>query len=186
MAKKIKKLEPIKKCDASNLLDFVKQSNKKEKRNTKARVDRNKPSTIPSLTHWKHNKLEDWVCTDFLGYYFTQYKEIVGEEDIQFAGIKAGYSFGKERNSIKKCLEVYLCDSNLELKNYIDFIIEWWMSEDSWAKDLPNLGVIFNSGTFVKIYKGTKLNKKESRSKLDNKFAEKEQWDRYFSVKGEE
>lgn len=187
MAKKIKKTEIIKKCTNANMIkDFIQQENKKEPRKPRTRIDRSKPSTIPSLIHWKEKKLKDWCCTDFLGYYLNKYKEIVGEEDIQFVGLKSGYGFGKERGAIKKCLELFLENSNLELKKYIDFIIPWWISEDSWAKDLPNLFALFCSGAFVKIYKQTKFKTKNvTRSKVDNKFSNKEEWDKYFEEKGD-
>jgi hypothetical protein len=188
MAKKIKKLEPIKKCtNADALKDFVIQENKKQKREPsskprKTKIDRYKPSTIPSLMHWKENKLKDWCCTDFLGYYLNKYNEIIGEEDIAFVNTKPMYSFGKERNFIKRCLENIFDNDKLDLKKYIDFIIPWWISKDSFTKDLPNLYAIFGAGGFIKIYRQTKL-KGTSRAKMDNKFAEKDAWDGYFKEK---
>jgi len=182
MAKKIIKKDPIKKCNANSLKDFVKQENKKEKRVTRPRIDRSKPSTIPSLNHWKTKEVDEWACTDFLGYYLNKYKEIVQEEDIEFCRAKID-AFGKERGVIKKCLESYL-DSKLELKNYIDFILKWWFSKDSWAKGLPGFYPLFNSTAFIKVYKGSKNTKQKTRAEVDNEFADKSSWNKYFKEKG--
>ncbi len=185
MAKKIKKTEKVLSCkDADVLKAFVKQENKKTKRTYKPRKPKppRKPSEIPSLVYWKEKEVKDWCATDFLGYYFYKYKKIIKEDDVEFMGISRTYSFGKERGFIKKCLNDFFNSDKKEFKKFIDFILPWWISKESWTKDLPVLNSVFLNANFVKAYKSSKCKK---RNILDNNYADKENWDTHFEEKGE-
>jgi hypothetical protein len=73
---------------------------------------------------------------------------------------------------------------NAEVKEYIDYIIKWWMSPTSFPDGLPSIWSLFgNKGTFIKEFKGSKLKKKKvlkTRKEIDNNFASKSTWDNYF------
>jgi hypothetical protein len=190
VVQKIKKavpIRPVTKClNPDDLLSFIKTDKKHQtraKKGERVKIDRSAPSKYPSLIHWKDKDISDWICNDFLGYYLFIYKEIVSEEDITFVGRKADDMMGKEKGCISRCLKNFFLEDKQELKNYIDFIVKWWFSPDSFPDTLPSFWNIFGqNGTFVKQYHSTKLNKKnlKSRKEADNHYADKKTWDNYF------
>ncbi|MDF2615488.1 MAG: hypothetical protein K0Q47_143 [Sedimentibacter sp.] len=189
--KKIKKavpIRPVKNCSKpDDLLSFIKTDKKKQtraKNGERVKIDRSAPSKYPSLTHWKNKEIDKWISNDFIGFYLFVYNEVVGEEDITFAGRKADDTMGKEKGCLNRCLKNFFLENNNEMKNYIEYIIRWWISPDSFPDSLPSFWSIFGTnGTFVKQYRSTKIIKKKSlksRKEIDNHYADKQAWDNYF------
>jgi hypothetical protein len=189
MAKKIKKEDPIK--PKNSLLSFLELDKKDDARQQKE-INRNKrkptrskvPSKRPEFTRWKRRDISEWMAYDFIGYYLNKYSEVNEEEDIDFKGRKSSDKFGRERGNVVRCLENHFDDNKEEMKKYIDFIIEWWNTEDAFVDGLPNFFSVFtDKGTFVKKYHESKKKKpkKQNRKEVDNQFSSKDAWDEYFN-----
>lgn len=187
MTKKIKKKIPKKPItnDPKDLLSFIEV----EKRETQVREKpisyKNTPSKRPEFRRWqRRHDVKNWDSTDFLGYYLNKFVEIFGEEDADFKRANS-YKFTKEKMYIGKCLKTHFGDNKEEFKEFIDFILDWWVSEESFVNDLPSIWRVFTykKGTFVKIFKSSKLSFKKNKTKrkdIDNIMAEKDAWDSYF------
>jgi hypothetical protein len=188
MAQKIKKAVP-KKPTAKDMLSFIEA----EKRDTPAREKavsyKNTPSKRPEFKRWQgRREVENWNSSDFLGYYLNKFVEIIGEEDADFKRANT-YKFTKEKQYLNQCLKTHFNEDKEKFKEYINFIVEWWMSEDSFVDGLPTIWSVFTSkkGTFVKKFIAEKLvpKKKGKRKDVDNQFAGKSAWDSYFEEGGE-
>lgn len=198
MVQKIKKsipIRPMSNCKKpDDLLSFIKTDNKRQtraKRGEKAKIDRSAPSKYPSLIHWKNKDINEWISNDFLGFYLFVYNENVGEEDVLFIGRTANDVMGKEKGNISRCLKTFFSEDKLELKNYIEYIVKWWISPESFPDSLPSFWSIFGTnGTFVKQYRASKLVKKKkvlkNRKEVDNHYADKQNWDNYFEKVGKD
>lgn len=195
MAVKIKKSVPVKPISSGgNLLDFIRQDQKvqakkdkdKKKDDAKTFFNSKRPSVIGYFVKWKHKKIEDWSEADFVGYYLNLYLEKCNEEDIGFCNRKSNYKFYIEKNTIKGFQKLYFENDNIGLKKYIEFMIDWWLRDDSFVDGYPNFNSIFSKKpTFCRIYKEeiNKFNKKKvvkKRKDIDNDFASKDIWDSYF------
>lgn len=187
MAVKIKKTVPLKPRDTNELLDFIRKDNviKKEK-DLKNYFNNKRPSQFGYFTKWKNKDIEEWNNHDFIGFYLYSYLSKVKEEDMDFTGRTKQYTFGKESGMISRCRKMFFEGENEKFKNYIEFIIKWWLSEESFVTGYPTYASIFTTkATFVKIYKESKLNinkkvKSVKRKDIDNSFAAKKAWDEYF------
>jgi len=192
---KIKKkipIKPVKNCrKPDDIMSFIKSDKASETRRKKGehvKIDRNIPSKIPSLTHWKNKDICDWSNTDFLGYYLFAYSNNVGSEDTMFIGRKVTDQMGKERGCIERCFEIFFDDNKQNFKDYIDYILKWWLLPDSFPDGLPSIWSVFSDkGIFIKQYQSSKVLKKKkvlkTRKETDNHFAEKSAWDNYFDNK---
>lgn len=194
MAKKIKKKVPIKPKEQNALLDFIRRDNtvnayrekQNNKENSKTFFNPKKPSQIGYFVRWKEKDIDTWSAYDFLGLYLNLYLEKLDEEDLDFTNFKNTYNFGRERGMINRAKKNHFNGDNKEFKKYIEFIIDWWISEDSFVTGYPTFNSIFTQkAVFVKIYKESKLKinakpKTVKRKDIDNKFAGKDAWDMYF------
>lgn len=192
MAKKIKKKVPVKpiSTDPKDLLSFIEAEKRETPLRKKPVSYKNTPSKRPEFKRWQRRRIiENWDSADFLGYYLNKFAEIIGEEDPDFKRANT-YKFTKEKQYISKCLKTHFNGDKEKFKEYIDFIIPWWISEDSFVEDLPNIWSVFTykKGTFVKKFMSEKLSLKKNKFKrkdIDNQFAEKDMWDEYFEEGGD-
>ena len=184
LAKKIKKAVPIKpKSKAEDLLSFIRKDKEEPKPIERKNANtKNKPSQKGIFRQWKRKDLEEWGAWDWIGYYLTKYKEIVGKEDVDFKGRPVSYKFQKEAAYLKRCKERFFEDEE-EFKEFIDFIIPWWLSKDSFVEGSPSFWSIFTSSksTFYKKFETRLVDQKpKSRQELDNHFASNDAWVEYF------
>lgn len=188
MAQKIKKkIVKDPESKRNNLLSFIEADKKEVTVKDKSVSYKDTPSKRSNFRRWK--KIDDfskWKSDDFIGYYLHLFKEAVGEEDPDFKRANS-YKFMKEKNCINNCLKTHFNGDREKFKEYIDFIIPWWMSPDSFPDSVPSIWGVFtsNKGTFVKKFVSEKLMPKAVKRKdADNKFASSDAWDSYFDEGG--
>lgn len=184
MAQKIKKKIPKKPTpNTKDLLSFIEAEKKETPVREKGISYKNIPSRRPEFKRWqKRLDVNNWNSTDFLGYYLNKFVEVIGEEDTDFKRINL-YKFTKEKRYVGDCLKTHFNEDNEKFKEYIDFIVPWWISADSFVDSLPSIWSVFTSkkGTFVKKFVSDKLLPKTTKRKdADNTMADKSSWDEYF------
>jgi hypothetical protein len=196
MSVKIKKDKPIPpNCtDADKLLSFIKSTKTNYKKNLRddiksVRISINEPSKFIKFNKWKKINIDDWSLDDCIGYYLNKYLEITHIEDCDFKNCIKNRSFIRAENTIGDCLDEFFNNDREELKRYIDFIIPWWISEESFVKELPSFYSIFTSKkrTFIKCFEASKVIKNKvlkKRKDNDSEFTQKDGWHDYLN-KGE-
>lgn len=188
MTQKIKKKIAKKPEDSrSNLLSFIEAEKTETIIKEKSINYKNIPSQRPEFRRWKKKTdYEQWKIDDFIGYYLHLFKEIVDDEDVDFKRATA-YKFAKERACFNNCLKTHFNGDKEKFKEYIDFIMPWWMSKDSFVDSIPSIWSVFTSkkSTFVKRFVAEKLMpSKNTRKDVDNHFASSDAWDSYFEKGG--
>lgn len=179
--KKIKKENPVppKKFETTNdMLDFIRAESKEAPPREKAVNYKTIPSKRPEFIRWRKKDSKDWNMFDFIGYYLSKYIEYFKEEDPDFKKVNS-YIFGKERGQVNNCLKTVFSEDKEKMKEYIDFILPWWVSEESWVTDLPSFGAIFTTkGAFYRAFVSAKNAppKKNNRQQADNHAASWESW----------
>jgi len=186
---KIKKqnpIKPVKNClSADDIVSFIKTDKKEPKRKGKTgpRTDRSQPSKFPSLSHWKSKTVDKWTMSDFIGFYLQNYLDAVGKEDSFFIGRPRNDMMSKERSKIESYLKMYFVNNKTELKDYICFIVKWWMTEEAFPDGLPNFNSIFGPrGYFIKEFQNSQIKVKKKvlkkRKEGDANYAEKDIWNK--------
>lgn len=183
--KKIKKENPVPpKIQTTNeLLEFLKADKKDAPPREKAVNYKMIPSKRPEFKKRLKKDIDNWTGWDFLGYYLQVYIDVIGEEDSNFKR-QNSYQFSTERRLIIDCLKLHFNNDKVRFHEFIDFIIPWWRSDDSWIKGedkfLPNYKGIFTtrSNAYYRAFIGAKNapQKKISRQEADNKAASWENW----------
>lgn len=191
--KKIKKIKPIApKTEigeealktTADLLDFIKSTKTESTRETETSINyRTIPSKRPMFKEWKKIDVSKWKSRDFLGYYLNSYKELMGEEEKGFIRDNR-YLFNSEKGYVGKCLKYLFDGNNEEFKEFIDFVIPWWMSDESFVDvKIPNFHAVFTvKPAFRNCYISSKTAKPKakSRKELDNHFASANAWDSFI------
>lgn len=180
--KKIKKVAPApEQKTTEDLLAFIKQ----DKIETPLKV-REKPISykeIPSkrgmFIEWrKKDNVEDWRGGDFLGFYLNLYVKHVGYEDPDFMRMNT-YLFTSERKVVNDCLKMVFRNDRQLFKDYLEYIIPWWISDESFVTPIPYYKSVFTKKTtFLAIFLDSikKSKKPMSRKELDNHYASSDAW----------
>jgi hypothetical protein len=182
--KKIKKEKPIPpKAPVNDLLDFLRADKKEAPPREKAVNYQTIPSKRPEFRRWRTKDVEKWKSTDFIGYFLHNYLEIVGEECIDLKRTNK-YLFAPEKSMVKRCFELVFNEDPILFKEYIEFIIPWWVSDGSWVSEkIPKFNSVFTQkSTFYATFKASKdaKPKAQSRKELDNHYASADAWSKFL------
>jgi hypothetical protein len=178
--KKIKKERPVPARTTNDLLDFLRADKKEVKEPREKAINyQSIPSKRPEFRRWKRKDIEQWKSTDFIGYFLYKYLETVGEECIDLKRTNK-YLFAPEKSTVKRCFEVVFNSDTVAFRDYIDFIIPWWVSDESWVSEkIPKFNSVFTQkSTFYSTFKTSKTVKPKgkSRKELDNHYASSDAW----------
>jgi len=136
------------------------------------------PSENPKLRTWKSRDVTQWRSIDFLGYYFSCYKDATGYENVSF---QTEQTYIKVKNSIRDLLRDWFHDDKATYKKYIEWVVSYLHNSD-WKGH--NCGVVqvfpykaktYILDSFVKE-NGKKTIVKGTRRKVDNELADNKSW----------